>query len=201
MEEKFVITIGRQFGSGGREIGCKLAELLGIRYYDKELMQEATRESGLKSDYLTQADEKVPGLFAHAFASLIYDGAVSNENIFKFQSEAIEKLADKGSCVIVGRCADYILRHHPCCFNLFIHAPLEYCVQRVIEYDGVSESKARDLVLKTNKSRAAYYNFYTDKKWGDISSYHLSVDSSVLGIDKTVGVIAGFVKERLAMTK
>lgn len=199
MDKKFVVTIGRHFGSGGREIGRKLAERLGIGYYDKELLLEIQKQSGLSTDYLSESDEKPQGLWTHALAGILYDGIYTQERLFRFQSDAIRKIADKESCVIVGRCADYILRDHPCCLNVFVHAPLAHCVKRLHENDGVSVEEAEELVVKMNKKRASYYNFYTDKKWGHITSYHLTVDSSVLDIDATVELIDEFVRRTLCM--
>lgn len=199
MEKGFVITIGREFGSGGREIGQKLAEHFGIGYYDKELLQEIRKESGLSTDFISETDEQPQGVWAHALSGFWYDGRYAQEQIFKFQSEAIRKLAEERSCVIVGRCADYILRDHPSCTNIFIHAPLEFCMERLRKNDQIPVEKARELILKVNKKRAAYYNFYTDKKWGSIGSYHLTIDSSVLDMDPTVKIIADFVSRRLTL--
>ncbi len=198
MEKKFIITIGRQFGSGGREIGRRLAEMMGIGYYDKALMQEAARESGLCCEFFDKADERAPTTFMHALSmGFGYDGILSNENIFRFQSETIRRLADRESCVIVGRCADYILRDHPACFSVFIHAPEEVRVATVMARSGISERQAAELIAKTDKSRAAYYDFYTDKKWGDAASYHFSINSSWLGREDTAGFIRMLVEKKL----
>lgn len=196
MDNKYVVTIGRHFGSGGREIGQKLARKLGINYYDKELLVEIEKQTGLSTDYISEADEQRNSIWTHAFAGILYDGIYTQERLFRFQSETILKIAAKESCVIVGRCADYILRDHPCCLNTFVHAPLDFCVNRLHQTEGVPPDEAKELIVKMNKKRASYYNFYTDKKWGHITSYHLAVDSSVLGIDPTVELIEEFVRRR-----
>ena len=201
MDKKYAITIGRQFGSGGREIGQKLARHLGIKYYDKELLQEIQKQSGLSSEFLAKSDETPQGAWTHALAGILYDGIYTQEQIFRYQSETIRRIADKESCVIVGRCADYILRDHPDCINTFIHAPLEYCVERLYINDGIPREEATDLAVKMNKKRASYYNYYTDKKWGHITSYHLAVDTSVVGIDQTVELIAEFARRKTGIKK
>ena len=198
MEKKFVITVGRQFGSGGRVIGRKLAEMLGIGYYDKELMQEAARESGLCCEFFDKVDERAPSTFMHALSmGFGYDGILSNENIFRFQSETIRKLAERESCVIVGRCADYILRENPRCLNVFLHAPTEVRVATVMERGSLSKRQAVELIAKTDKSRAAYYDFYTNKKWGDAASYHCSIDTSLLGMEETALFIRTLVEKKM----
>ena len=197
MEKKYVITIGRQFGSGGREIGQKLAKKLGVGYYDKELLQELEKATGLSADYISGTDEQPQGVWTHALAGILYDGIYTQEQIFKYQSETIRKIAEKESCVIVGRCADYILRDHPNCINTFIHAPIDFCVERLYINDGIPRDKAADLAVKMNKKRSSYYNYYTDKKWGQITSYHLTVDSSMLDMEGTMELIAGFVERKM----
>lgn len=196
MKHPHVITIGRQFGSGGREIGQKLAARLGIGYYDKELLHEIEKATGLRADFISTGDEQPHGVWAHALAGVLYDGIHTQEQIFRFQSETIRRLAEKESCVIVGRCADYILRDHPGRVDTFVHAPLDFCVERLRATDGIPPDKGAELAVRMNKKRAAYYNYNTDKKWGSIVSYHLTVDSSVLDIDGTVELIAGFVQRK-----
>jgi cytidylate kinase len=199
-----ILTIGRQFGSGGRIIGKKLAEAFGIAYYDKELIQLAARESGLCHDVFEKADEKASGSLKHAFSQGFsymemytpYLNILSNEGLFKIQSDAIRKLGETESCVIGGRCADYILRDHPGCLSFFIHNRMENRVQQVVERQQVTVEQAKDLIAKTDKSRAAYYDYFTNKTWGKASSYHLSVDVSVLGIDDTVAFLKAFVETR-----
>ena len=207
MENKIVVTIGRQFGSGGREIGKKLAEVLGIAYYDKELMAFTARESGLCKEFFEKADEKVSGNLSYAFslgysymgAYAPYNDILSNDGLFKLQSDAIRNLADKQSCVLVGRCADYILRNDPACISVFIHNKMENRIQRIMQNEKVTEQEAKEKIASIDKSRASYYNYYTNKTWGVASSYDLSVDASVLGIDETVLFIKSFVMKRLEL--
>lgn len=205
MDDKIILTIGRQFGSGGREIGKKLAAALGIAYYDKELMAVAAKESGLSEEFFEKADERASSGLSYAFSVGFsymgmftpYTDILSNDGLFKFQSDAIRKLAEKGSCVLVGRCADYILRDNPDCLSFFIHNTKENRIQRIIEYQNVTVEQAKELMTKTDKSRAAYYNYYTNKEWGVASSYNFSIDVSVLGIDETVEFIKSFVERKM----
>lgn len=203
MESNFVITVGRQFGSCGKEIGHALAKRFGITFYDKELIALASKESGLCQEFFEKADEKNSGNLLQAFAAgftfgpFQYNDFLSNDKLFQIQSDVIRKVADEHSCVIVGRCADYILRDNKRCINIFIHADLEKRVKTVMERQGIPEQEARELVRKMDKTRPNYYNFYSDKEWGVASSYHLSVDSSLLGVDGTVDFIEQFVKKAL----
>jgi cytidylate kinase len=201
MKEHAIITIGRQFGSRGKEIGQRLAERLGVECYDRRLITFASRESGLCPEFFERADEKNTGSLLHAFATGCAFGGfynsdfLSNEKLFQIQSDAIRKLADREACVLVGRCADYILRDKKCCVNIFVHAPLETRVTTVMERQSLSRAEAAELVRKMDKTRSNYYNYYTDKEWGVASSYHLSIDSSLLGVEKTVEFIQRFLVE------
>ena len=203
MDELFIITIGRQLGSGGRLIGEKLATRLGIPFYDKELILIASQESGLGKEFFEQVDEKtsyslIGGIFG-AIGSLgdgnYSSNYLSGETLFKIQSDVIRELAAKQSAVFVGRCADYILKDNPRCLNIFISADIADRIKRIAEIQQVPEKKARDIVEKTDKKRAGYYNYYSNKVWGAAESYHLCVNSSVLGIDNTVSFIHQFVKQ------
>ena len=203
MNNKTIITIGRQFGSGGRAIGKLLAEKLKISYYDRELITLAAKESGLCAEVFEQADEKTSRGLAYAFStgfSLMgiytpYQDILSNERLFQLQSDTIRNLADKESCVLVGRCADYILRDNPDCLSFFIHCKdEEQRINNIIERQQITEDKARELITKSDKSRAAYYNYYTNKIWGHASSYNFSIDSSVLGIEGSVDFISNLVE-------
>jgi len=208
MDRKIVLTIGRQFGSGGRDIGQRLAASLGFGYYDKELVTMAAKESGLCPEVFENADEKASDGLAHAFTmGLSYMGMftphadiLSNEGLFKIQCDTIRNLAEKESCVIVGRCADYILRDNPDCLSFFIHNNTEVRVQRVLEmHPEITVEQAKNFMAKTDKSRAAYYNCYTNKTWGNAASYHLSINASVLGIDGTVKYIQHLVKTKFEL--
>lgn len=206
MSDKIILTIGRQFGSGGREVGQKLAAALGIGYYDKELMALAAKESGLAEDFFAKADEQTSNRMAYAVNTgysylgggyMPYANILSNDGLFKLQSDSIRNLAEKESCVIVGRCADYILRDDPALISLFIHDTKENRVQRIAKNDNVTSAVARELMIKTDKSRAAYYNYYTNKTWGASASYHFSINVSVLGVDESVEFVKDLVARKL----
>lgn len=203
----FVITIGRQFGSGGRELGRKLAEIFNITYYDKELITEAAKESGIDAEYFEKADEQMPRSLMHAMAASLamsggafgFDNVLAGENIFKFQSDVIREVADAGSCVIVGRCADYILREDPLCISIFVYASTEDRIARIMRSHGAKTPKeAEEMMRKTDKKRAGYYDFYTDKTWGAATSYDLCIDSSILGVDGTAKVVRDYVNQRIS---
>jgi cytidylate kinase len=210
MEKRIIITIGRQFGSGGRVIGLKLAEALGLSFYDKELIRLAAEESGLCTEVFEKVDEKAAGngLLSQTFAMGVpfmgsfytpYADILSGEGLFKIQSDAIRKLAESESCVIVGRCADYVLRDDECCVSFFIHDRLENRIQRIADRLAVTAGQALELITKTDKSRAAYYNYYTSKTWGVSCSYHFSVDASWLGIDETVFFLKALIERKFAL--
>ena len=201
--ENFVITVGRQFGSCGKEIVHALAKRFNIAFYDKELIALASKESGLCQEFFEKADEKNSGNLLQAFAAgftfgpFQYNDFLSNDKLFQIQSDVIRKVANEHSCVIVGRCADYILRENKRCINIFIHADTEERVKTVMNRQHIPEQDARELVRKMDKTRPNYYNFYSDKEWGVAASYHLSVDSSLLGVEGTVDFIEQFVKRAL----
>lgn len=190
---KIIINIGRQLGSGGRQIGRMLADRLQLAYYDKELVGEASKASGLCRDCFEKADERrnpsLSGLLGLSGLAGTAFGGLSNEELFRIQSEVIDRLAAEKSCVFVGRCADYILRHRPECFNVFVCAPLDYRIEQVAKQLNLTAKAAEEKIRKTDKGRAAYYNFYTEKVWGQADSYHLCIDTSVLGLEKTADLI------------
>jgi len=204
MKTKVRITVGRQFGSGGYDIGHKLAELLGITFYDKELLVLAAKESGLNKAFFEKADERSTSGLSYAFSAGLpymgmftpYSDVLSNDGLFKLQSDTIRKLAGKQSCVLVGRCADYILRDESNCLSVFIHSPLEIRVSRIMKKYNLAREQAEELILKTDKQRAAYYNYYTNKKWGSALSYHLTIDASILGIEDTALYIRDFILKK-----
>ncbi|MBP5407532.1 MAG: cytidylate kinase-like family protein [Bacilli bacterium] len=193
MDKKFVITIGRQYGSGGRFIGRKLAEKLNVPFYDSELLLKASEASGLSKNIMESYDEKVDGIFSGIFPSTYIPEASLGSRVFIAQFETIKKLAADHSCVIVGRCADYVLKDYENVLNVFITAPMDECVKRSVEYYGLEEKKAEDSIKKMNKKRANYYNFYTDKKWGSANSYDLCINSTI-GVDETVNVIIAYLE-------
>jgi cytidylate kinase len=204
MDQNYIINIGRQLGSGGRQIGEILASQLGISFYDKELIQIASQESGLGKEFFEKFDEKdshslFGGLFGvlGTFSDEIYSNSyLNNETLFRIQSDVIRKLAEQKSCIFIGRCADYILKDYPRCLNVFVTANLEDRIKRVAEKEHITENKAKDLIEKTDKKRSGYYNYYSNKVWGAASSYHLCINSSLLGIDDTVTYILQLVKKK-----
>jgi cytidylate kinase len=207
MENNYVITIGRQLGSGGREAGLKLAGLLGISFYDKELIRIASRESGLNERFFEKADEKKRfslfwGLFGmHSPQTQeIYSGYyLSDETLFKIQSDVIRTLAEKQSCLFVGRCADYILKDHPRRLSLFLSAELNDRIKRVMEIYKIAQKDAEDLIEKTDRQRSSYYNYFSNKSWSAAESYHLCINTSVLGIDETVSFTRQFAEKRFGL--
>lgn len=198
-----IITIGREFGSGGRQIGQEIANYFGIKCYDKELLEHAASDSGICKELFEHHDEKPTNSFLYSLVMDTYSFGYSsagfnempmNHKIFLAQFEAIKKLAGEGPCVMVGRCADYALADWKDCFSVFIHANMDARIRRIAQKYNLSDKKAKDTIVKTDKSRASYYNYYTNKKWGDAQSYHLCLDSSKLGIENTAKVIIEAVK-------
>lgn len=204
---KYVITIGRQFGSGGRELARHLADAFGIAYYDKELLLEAANHAGVDEGFFARSDEKFPTFtgggisFNMGISSMPWytPSSISDEAIYRDMSDVIREIAERGSCVIVGRSADYVLRDHNVpTINLFVHATMEDCVKRILKRgDKLKEQDARALAEKTNKLRANYYNFYTDKRWGMASSYDICLNSSTLSMEGMVEVVAKYIEHRL----
>jgi len=207
MSEKFVINIGRQLGSGGRTIGEKLAKELNIAYYDKELIQIASKESGLAKEFLEKADEKAShsliggllGLRTNTTNEIYSKNYLCNETFFEIQSNVIRELAEEKSCLFVGRCADYILRDNSRSINVFISADIGDRIKHIAKDQKLSSEKAEEVIEKTDKKRAEYYNYYSNKVWGAAGSYHLCINSSVLGIDETVTFIHRFVAQKLEL--
>ena len=204
--KKTIITISRQFGSGGREVGEKLAKDLGIPFYDKELIEIAAKESGLCEDLFESQDEKPTNSFLYSLVMDTYSLGYTNSyvnmpinhKVFLAQFDAIKKLAEKESCVIVGRCADYALEDDPFAVSVFIKADLDKRIERIKKTFELPENKAADLIQKTDKKRASYYNYYSSKKWGEAKSYDLCIDSGELGIEGAIDLIIKYVelKER-----
>lgn len=198
--KNFVITLGRQFGCGAHEIGTKLAERLDIAYYDKELIKRASKDSGFDENLFAFYDERPNRSFlfnvsVDGFSSFNGDNMSLEDKIFQYQFDTIKKVAKEKSCIIVGRCADYILRDMPNMCSVFLHGDDEYRIRRVIEEYGFSEKNAVKEIKTVDKKRARFHNFYCDNKWGDASSYNLSIDVSKLGIEKTADLIEYYVKQ------
>lgn len=202
MKCKSVITISREFGSGGREIGAELAKRLDIDFYDKELISLAAKESGIDPVLFERIDEQAANSLLYSLSMGMYnfgqtgfsprDQISVNDQLYLLQHEIIKKLAQK-PCVIVGRCADYILRDRENCVNIFIHADINYRVQRAIKIHDLPENKAEAIVRKTDKTRANYYQFYTELKWGLADNYHLSINSSKLTKEQIVDIITHYI--------
>lgn len=202
MKNNLIISIGRQFGAGGRGVGKLLSEKLGIDYYDKELILLAAQEYGFDSEVLEQADEKsstISGNLLQWIESLVpgeflAKNYLSSDALFEMQSSAIRKLAAERSCVIVGRCSDYVLRNNPNCVSIFLHSTEEDRVQRICERSGMSPQKALTQIRTEDRRRAAYYNFYSDKTWGDAATYSLSIDVSKVGIEGATELTIEYLK-------
>ena len=184
-----VITISREFGSGGRTIGKKVAEELGIPCYDSELIQRIAQESGFAESYIKDAGEYAPSGFLSSMLSNRAFGETNEDYLWTIQQKIISELAEKESCVIVGRCADYILRDKADCLKIFIHASMDYRAERIVKVYGEREQSPKERLKEKDKRRAVYHRFYTDMKWGYAQNYHITLDSGVLGIDKCVEII------------
>ncbi|MBD5547141.1 MAG: cytidylate kinase-like family protein [Lachnospiraceae bacterium] len=194
---KKVITISREFGSGGRTIGKEVAEKLGYAFYDKDLIEKIAEESGLSKEYIEEHGESSPGrnYFGYAFVGRDASGNSVGDYLWRVQRNIIEELAEKGNCVIVGRCADYILRKRTDCLHVFIHADMEKKKERIVNLYGETSASPEKRLREKNKTRAMNYKYYTDRTWGMAENYHLSLDSSVLGEKKCVELITGLAKE------
>lgn len=186
------ITISREYGSGGREIRRMLAERLDIPFYDRKMVEMAAAEAGLSVDVVRKKEERRPGTFDYS-NYLLNCGDPIVDRIFFAQSGVIRRLAEQGPCIIVGRCADYMLRDHPQCLNLFIHAPIELRVRRVAERMGCSAEEAKEAATTADKNRAAYHWHYARATWGRASNYHLCIDSSI-GYEETAETIMQLIR-------
>ena len=197
-----IITIARQYGSGGREVGQKLAQILGVKCYDRSLLSLAAEKSGLSVEALQHAEEKAASslLYTLVMSSNMYHSSVDqfnvpiNDKLFCAQSEIIREIAEKESCVIVGRCADYVLAEHTRLVKVFLYADFEERVKRICTELSVTEAEARDKIVKTDKRRANYYNYYTSRKWGKVDNYDLALATDKIGIDATARFIADYAK-------
>lgn len=203
MSYKSIITIGRQYGSGGREIGEELAKLMGVPFYDRELIALAAEKSGVSPDVYAHIDETATNSLLYALSTGAYmfsnhfttiSDLPLNDKLYIIQNNIINEIIKQGSCVIVGRCADYILRDNPDLISVFIHAPLEKRVERIAEKEKLTPQNAETRIVKTDKKRANYYNFYTNRTWGDITNYDIAVDSTVFGPHGTAELLLEYVK-------
>ena len=203
MQERFVINIGRQIGSGGKSIGERLARRLGIRLYDKELINLAAEESGFAVEHFEQADEhKRKGLISNLVSHLrtSYVGSrspISGDALFQIQSDVIRRVAERESCIFVGRCADYILRDHPRCVNIFLTADDDDRIRRITARTGCSDDEARAMLERIDDRRATYYNYYSSRTWGVASTYDLTINTSALGEEATTELLLDFITRKL----
>ena len=198
-----VITIGRQFGSGGKEVGIRVAKELGIPFYDKELLREAARKSGLCEKIVENFDERPKSLlYSIAMDSYMFAlpgsgvGDSLEQQVYLATFNTIRHIAEQGPCVMIGRCADYALADHPNHLSLFIHAPMNVRIQRVAKRQGITPEKAKTLIAKTDKRRASYYEYYSSQRWGAVDSYDFCINSSFLGLSGTVELIRAMVEHR-----
>ena len=207
MKEKYIINIGRELGSGGKSIGERLAQFYNIHVYDKKLIKLAAEESGLCQKFFEKADESNKGFIASLMGGMripflgdgsMYDNYLSNDALFKIQSDVIRKLAEQESCIFIGRCADYILRDHPRSVNIFITADMEDRIKRICSLNPQLSAEDAEIYLeKADKKRSSYYNYYSNKTWGAAATYHLCINSSVLGLDGTTEYIKEFINKKL----
>lgn len=205
MSKKIIITIARQFGSGGREIGELVAKELSIPLIDKELVKDAATKGELSEEIIRSADESAANslLYTLAMGSNVLGTTIHfgykmplNDKLFILQSEAIKNYAAEGSCVIIGRCADYVLRDEPSLFRIFIYGDLDHRTERVkARHPEIKSSQVVDVITKTDKRRASYYNFYTGNKWGKFDNYDMAINSSTFGVEETAKIISAAIKK------
>lgn len=202
---QYVITIGRQFGSGGRSIAEKLSKKLDIKFYDKELISIAAKESGISPEVFEGVDEKATNSLLYSLSMGMYSFGSGfpamgdlpvNDKLYLLQHKIIKEIAEKENCVIVGRCADYVLRDNPKRVSIFIYANMEYRKEQSIKKHGIDPTHAEHIINKTDKNRANYYSFYSGQKWGQTENFDLCIDSSKLDEDKIVDLIAEYIKMR-----
>lgn len=206
MERKnVVITIARQYGSGGKTVGEMLAEDLGIHYYDKELMKLASDDSGINEALFVKADEKVKSSLLFRVAKNVYQGELippesddftSNDNLFNYQAKIIKELAKQESCVIIGRCADFVLRDYDNVLSVFVHAPEDFCLEQAAKKHSMSTRELEKYIARTDKRRAEYYKYHTGREWTDARNYDLCLDSSKLGFERCVEEIKAYIRVR-----
>ncbi len=199
MEKKIIINVGRQFGSGGKEVAIGLGKRLGIPVYDNELISKAAQDSGFSPELFRKSDEKrrpfsISSMFTGTFEPSA-ESYVSDKGLFQLQSEAIRHIAELGSAIIVGRCSDYILRDMGCTLDVFLTAPEQVRIGRIVERTGLSDEKAGALITSMDRNRSEYYNYYTFGNWGVASNYDLCLDTSILGIDCTADFIIEFARK------
>ncbi len=205
MKQNYVITIARQYGSGGRTVGQMLADRLGIHYYDRELMKLASDDSGISEQLFAKADETMKGTSLFRAAKKVYAGELippdsddftSTDNLFNYQAKIIRELAETESCVMIGRCADYVLKEYDNVLSVFIHAPKDYCIAEASKKLSMSERDVERFIQKTDRYRADYYKYHTGREWTDARNYDLCLDSSKLGYERCVAEIIAYMRVR-----
>lgn len=210
MDNKIIITLSRQFGSGGRNIGKKIAKKLDIPFYDNELITEGAAESGLDPDMVKALEETPTNSLLYSLStSSVFGGTQFSpiidlpmtDKVFLAQSEVIRKYAQAGSCVIVGRCANYVLKDNPNTLDIFIHRHVDERVNQVAKLYDLSQKKARETVKKIDKQRSGYYSYYSDKNWGQADNYDLALNSGMLGEDGCVTVIQAYIDKMMQRRK
>lgn len=194
MDKKMIITISRTFGSGGHDIGEKLAKEMGIPFYDKNLLKIMSDKTGISEEGLENADEKLLHRFTDSYAIAFGQDYETNIYLYKVQKRIIQELAEKGSCVIVGRLADWILRENPDLLRIFVMAPEEFRVNRVMEQENITEKQAEKLIRQVDKLRRNYYSFFTDGKWDSMENKDIVINSALRGIDGTVNVLKAVIE-------
>lgn len=205
MKKNVVITIARQYGSGGRTVGEMLAKKLDIHYYDKELMKLASEDSGINEALFVNADEKIKNTSLFKIAKNVYGGELippesddftSNDNLFNYQAKIIRTLAETESCVIIGRCADFVLKDYDNVLSVFVHAPHDFCMEHAAKKLSMNEHELEKFLAKTDKRRADYYKYHTGREWTDARNYDLCLDSSKLGYERCVDEIIAYMNVR-----
>jgi Cytidylate kinase len=202
---KYVITIARGYGSGGRTIGKMLSEQLGIPYYDRDLLRLASDDSGINEQLFAKADEKLKKSLLFRIASNVYKGEViapdsdefvSNDNLFNYQAKIIKELAETESCIIIGRCADFVLKDYDNVVKLFVHAPLEDCIRNVMVLTNKTDKESEKSIESIDKHRSEYYKYYTGREWDDVKNYDLCLNSGHLGFQKCVDIVKSYLDIR-----
>lgn len=205
--EKYVITIARGYGSGGRTVGKMLAKELGINFYDREILRLASDDSGINEELFAKADEKLKGSLLYKVAKNVYKGElippesdkfVSNQNLFNYQAKVLKELAEKESFIVIGRCADFVLKDVPNLVRIFVHAPLDHCIDVVEDMSSMSRNEIEQFIMKTDRYRADYYNYYTGKNWNDARNYDLCLNTQELTFDKCVEIVKNYMQVRFA---
>lgn len=203
--KKFVITIARGYGSGGKTIGQMLAKELGVPCYDREILRLASDDSGINEELFAKADEKLKGSLLYKVAKNVYKGElippdsdkfVSNDNLFNYQAKVLKELANKESYVVIGRCADFILKDIPNVIRIFVHAPMEHCIDVVEDMSSMSRKEIEQFILKTDRYRSDYYKHYTGNDWNDARNYDLCLNTGEVSFEKCVEIVKNYMEIR-----